>query len=131
MDAFGLGVTSYAPFDETVAQTRLALRSTGFGILSEMGGPPSIGEGRRHLFMSVWNQMVKGSNLGGEGLDVGDHLRCDMVVFEEEGAVLVACLDPTEGLEGWASAAAADAKRALEDVLRSVASGGLTAGQDT
>jgi uncharacterized protein (DUF302 family) len=122
-DEFGLGVETSLGFDQAVARTRLVLRSEGFGILSEMPVPPSIGDGagRRHLFMSVWEQMLSAGNLGGPGLDVGDHLPCNLVVFEQGEATVIAGLDPLEGLEGWEAPAAAAARAALERVLEQVA----------
>jgi hypothetical protein len=108
-----------------VSRTRLALRAEGFSILSEMPVPPSVGDGagRRHLFMGVWERLLSVENLGGPGLDVGDHLPCNLVVFEEGGATVVASLDPLKGLEGWDVPAAAEAARsALERVLGHVAS---------
>jgi len=115
-------------FEQAVSRTRLALRSEGFSILSEMPVPPTLGDGtgRRHLFMGVWERLIAVDNLGGPGLDVGDHLPCNLVVFEEGGTTMVAGLDPLEGLEGWeahhGSDAAAAARTALERVLEHVAS---------
>ena len=79
--------------------------------------------GRQHLFMGVWQRLINATNLGGPGLDVGDHLACNVAVFEEGGQTMVAVLDPTEGLEGWAAAGLAEeAKAALEVVLAGLAS---------
>lgn len=124
-DDYGLGVTVTAGFEQVVARTRVALRSKGFGILSEMRTPPAVGEfpGRSHLFMSVWEQMTSAGNLGGPGLDVTDHLPCNVVVFEDGDSTSVAVLDPAEGLEGWAEVSVAlEARKALEGVLEEVAS---------
>lgn len=52
--------------------------------------------------MAVWERLISTGNLGGPGLDVGDHLPCNVVVFEDSGSVVVSYLDPTEGMEGWA-----------------------------
>jgi hypothetical protein len=127
---YGIGVTTPLGFDQAVSRTRLALRSEGFSILSEMPVPPTLGDGigRRHLFMGVWERLIAVDNLGGPGLDVGDHLPCNLVVFEEaegEGGkgtrTIVAGLDPLEGLDGWEAPDAATAARgALERVLEHV-----------
>lgn len=122
----GLGVEAPGSFDEAVMHTRISLRARGFGILSEMPVPPGVGEGgRRHLFLAVWQSLLAVGNLGGQGLDVGDHLHLSVVVFEEEGRPVVAVLDPTEGIEGWeeTSQKAAGARLALTEVLEDVASG--------
>ncbi|MBW3588476.1 MAG: hypothetical protein KY429_03565 [Actinobacteria bacterium] len=125
-DEYGLGVEIDLPFDAAVRRTRVAIRAHGFGILSEMPGPPIVGEtvGRQHLFMGVWEGLTAAGNLGGPGLDVGDHLACNFVVFEDSGATFVAVLDPTEGMEGWADLqdTGRRAKEAVESVLEAVLS---------
>ena len=125
MDEYGLGVVTALGFEQAVSTTRLLLREQGFRILSEMPAPPALlgPAGRQHLFMGVWERLITTGNLGGPGLDVGDHLACNVAVFEEGGQTLFAVLDPTEGLEGWASAGLAhEAKAALEAVLEGLAS---------
>lgn len=122
-EEYGLGISTSMPFELAVVRTRLALRAKGFSILSEMQAPPSPGEfhGRSHLFMGVWERLTATGNLGGQGLDVGDHLACNVVVFEEDGTTSVAVLDPAEGLEGWGSSELAEAAHAaLEQVLQEI-----------
>lgn len=116
----GLGVRLKISFEEAVMRTRISLRAHGFSILSEMPGPVGIGEGvgRRHLFMAIWQQMTASSNLGGPGLDVGDHLPCNVAVFEEEGWTVVAGLDPAQGLDGWEQAA--DGERAQQALIKAM-----------
>jgi len=125
VDDYGLGVVTALGFDQAVATTRLLLKGQGFRILSEMAAPPALvgSAGRQHLFMGVWQRLINATNLGGPGLDVGDHLACNVAVFEDEGATMVAVLDPTEGLEGWVAVGLAqEAKTALETVLAGLAS---------
>lgn len=130
---FGLGVRTDLPFDQMVMRTRISIRAHGFSIISEMPAPAGIGDeqGRRHLFMAVWEKLITTANLGGPGLDVGDHLPCNVVVFQEGGHTVVAALDPTEGLEGWAEGireaeAARDAlQRALAQLLKMPSVSGL------
>jgi hypothetical protein len=120
----GLAVEVPAPYEEAVRRTRLALRANGFSILSEMPGPVGIGEGvgRRHLLMGLWESLIAAGNLGGQFLDVGDHLSISVVVFEEGEKVFVAALDPAEGLEGWSDEGlAATARAALESALNQAA----------
>jgi uncharacterized protein (DUF302 family) len=125
MDEYGLGVTTALGFDQAVSTTRLLLKAQGFRILSEMPAPAALAQqaGRQHLFMGVWQRIINTTNLGGPGLDVGDHLACNVAVFEDEDQTMVAVLDPTEGLEGWAATGLAEeAKAALEVVLSGLAS---------
>ncbi|HWD71601.1 MAG TPA: hypothetical protein VG779_03670 [Actinomycetota bacterium] len=125
MDEYGLGVITALGFDQAVSTTRLLLKAQGFRILSEMPAPAALAgsPGRQHLFMGVWQRLINATNLGGPGLDVGDHLACNVAVFDDGGQTMVAVLDPTEGLEGWAAAGLAEeAKAALEVVLAGLAS---------
>ena len=94
MDEYGLGVMTALTFDQAVSTTRLLLKAQGFRILSEMPAPPALTAslqppgtgGRQHLFMSVWQRTIQVTNLGGPGLDVGDHLPCNVAVFEAVSA---------------------------------------------
>lgn len=121
---YGLGVRTTLPFDQVVTRARISLRAHGFSILSEMPAPAGIGEesGRRHLFMTVWEKLLVAGNLGGPGLDVGDHLSCNVVVFQEGADTLVAALDPAEGLEGWVAHEAEQARDALSKALANLTS---------
>ena len=100
-EGFGLGVEPDCTYDVAIVRTRVELNAHGFGVLSEMPIPASLGgQGRQHVFMCVWNRVISETNLGGQGLDVGDHLPMNVAVFEEEGRAFVAALDPAEGIEG-------------------------------
>jgi len=120
----GIEIEVEADFDTAVRATRLALRSHGFSVLSEMAAPVELGSGtgRRHLFLTVWEQMVGSANLGGQGLDVGDHLQMNIVVYEEGGTTRVAGLDPVDAYGSWPEAAQTSgaALAALEKVLIAV-----------
>ncbi len=120
---YGLGIRVSAPFDEAVAMTRVALRAHGIRILSEMPAPQPAGGGRQHLFMGVWERLIAAVNLGGEGLDVGDHLALNIVVYEDEESTVIAGLDPTQGLEGWSAGdvTAESAKQALQAAFEEAA----------
>jgi hypothetical protein len=131
---FGLGVRTNLDFDVAVMRARMSLRVHGFSILSEMPAPVGIGEeaGRRHLFMAVWEKLITTGNLGGPGMDVGDHLSCNVVVFQEGDETVVAALDPTEDLEGWvegmreAEAAREALQRALTHLVKATGGPGLS-----
>jgi len=122
-EEFGLGIRTDLDFKQALVRARVALRAHGFSILSEMPVPPRVGDGagRRHLFMCVWEKLISTGNLGGPGLDVGDHVQCNVVIFEEGESTVVASLDPAVGLEGWAvgedrGSASTALRRALEQV---------------
>ena len=121
-EEYGLEVTLNLPFEEAVARTRLIMRTQGFSILSEMPGvrPPGSAE-ISHLFMAMWSRVIAAGNLGGKGLDVGDHLACNVVVYTEAGKTHVAVLDPGEGMAGWQeSALAEEASSALVGLLEEI-----------
>lgn len=116
-----MGARVEAEFSAVVSRTRISLRAHGFSILSEMPAPAGSGSeaGRRHLFMAVWEQLISTGNLGGPGLDLGDHLPCNVVVFEDGETVVVSFLDPTEGMEGWPEGAR-EAQAALKALQKTV-----------
>lgn len=116
-----MGARVEAEFSAVVSRTRISLRAHGFSILSEMPAPAASGSesGRRHLFMAVWEQLISTGNLGGPGLDLGDHLPCNVVVFEDGDTVAVSFLDPTEGMEGWPEGAR-EARAALKALQKTV-----------
>lgn len=125
-EEFGLGIRTDLDFKQALLRARVALRAHGFSILSEMPAPAGVGEetGRRHLFMCVWEKLISAGNLGGPGLDVGDHLQCNVVIFEQGDTTVIAGLDPSVGLEGWAEGTDAESasvalKKALEQVALS------------
>jgi hypothetical protein len=76
--------------------------------------------------MAVWEKLIVSSNLGGPGLDMGDHLSCNVVIFEEGGQTVAAALDPTEGMEGWTEGAreAEAAREALGKALSELSGAG-------
>lgn len=125
-EMYGLGVEPDCTYEVAVVRTRIALNSHGFGVLSEMPVPASLaGAGRQHVFMCVWNRVLSEDNLGGQGLDVGDHLPCNVAVFDEAGQTLVAVLDPTEATEGGdgPTELLEEARVALEKVLDAIVEG--------
>lgn len=119
---YGLGLRTSASFEQAVTVTRIALRAHGIRILSEMPSP-GAGTGRQHLFMGVWERLIAAANLGGEGLDIGDHLALNVVVYEDEESTVIAGLDPTQGLEGWSAGdvTAESARQALEAAFEEAA----------
>jgi uncharacterized protein (DUF302 family) len=99
MSDYGYSVTVPEGYDEAVVRARLALRTEGFSILSEMhvGGllGPQAGDDRQYLIMAVWNPVMSQTNIGGD-LKVATHLPCNFVVQEQGGAALVAASDPVD-----------------------------------
>lgn len=130
MTEYGYSVEVPEGYDEAVVRARMALKTHGFSILSEMhvGGMlgPEAGEGRQYLFMGVWNSAMSQRRLDQE-LQVAVHLPCNLVVQESGPAALVAALDPADSAEvpedggGAPGAVLEEARGALARVLQMVA----------
>lgn len=126
MAELGYQVEVPAPYDEAVIRARLAFRSEGFSVLSEMhvGGMlgPEAGDKKQYLIMGVWNAAVDNKNVG-EDMAVAVHLPCNLVVEDAGEASLVAALDPVDAIdaEGQIDPEVADSARAaLARVLERV-----------
>jgi uncharacterized protein (DUF302 family) len=102
MTDYGYSVEVAEGYEEAILRTRLALKSEGFSILTEMhvGGllGPEAGTDRQYLIMGAWSPATTQSELGA-GMQVAVHLPCNIVVQETGSTALVAALDPTEDLE--------------------------------
>jgi uncharacterized protein (DUF302 family) len=98
------GYTTEVPegYDEAVLRSRLAFKSEGFSILSEMhvGGMlgPEAGDERQYLIMGVWNASVSDKQIGSD-IKVAVHLPCNIVIQETGDSAVVAALDPVDALE--------------------------------
>ncbi|MGH2749993.1 MAG: DUF302 domain-containing protein [Actinomycetota bacterium] len=103
MTDYGYSVEVAEGYEEAILRTRLALKSEGFSILTEMhvGGllGPEAGSDRQYLIMGAWSPATSQSDMGA-GMQVAVHLPCNVMVQETGTIALVAALDPTEDLEG-------------------------------
>ncbi len=127
MDGQGYSVEIADGYDEAVIRTRLALKSEGFSILSEMNVagllPTGAGDARQYLFLGVWNGALVESRLDSE-LQMAVHLPCNFVVHEGVTGSMVAALDPSDTVdptEPTHQLAAEDARAAITKVLSRVA----------
>ncbi|MBA3291613.1 MAG: DUF302 domain-containing protein [Actinobacteria bacterium] len=102
MTDYGYSVQVAEGYEEAIVRTRLALKSEGFSILTEMhvGGllGPEAGTDRQYLFMGAWSPATTQAELGA-GMQVAVHLPCNVIVQETGSTAIVAALDPTEDLE--------------------------------
>ena len=124
MTDYGYSVEVAEGYEEAILRTRLALKSEGFSILTEMhvGGllGPEAGTDRQYLFMGAWSPATTQAELT-PGMQVAVHLPCNVVVQESGASALVAALDPTEDLESPNSVSpelADEARGALARVLQ-------------
>jgi uncharacterized protein (DUF302 family) len=124
MTDYGYSIEVAEGYEEAILRTRLALKSEGFSILTEMhvGGllGPEAGTDRQYLFMGAWSPATTQSELGA-GMQVAVHLPCNVVVQENDTSAVVAALDPTEDLEApnaLSPEMAEEARAALGRVLQ-------------
>ena len=120
MTDFGYSVDVAEGYDEAVVRTRIALRSEGFGVLTEMHVGESLGRPeneRQYLIMGVWNSAVSQRRIDSD-LQVAVHLPCNVVVQETPGGALVAVTDPNDVIDTTLPEAQAVASAALEAIER-------------
>lgn len=102
MSSYGYTTDVAEGYDEAVLRSRLAFKSEGFSILSEMhvGGMlgPEAGDERQYLIMGVWNAPVSDKQIGTD-IKVAVHLPCNIVIQETGESAVVAALDPVDALE--------------------------------
>ena len=99
---YGFSVQVPEGYDEAVIRTRLAMKSEGFSILTEMhvGGMlgPEQGPDRQYLIMGIYNAAVSTKRIDSD-LQIAVHLPCNFVVQEVPPAAVVAALDPSETVD--------------------------------
>lgn len=101
MDDYGFAIQVSDEYDEAVIRTRLALKTEGFSILTEMhvgGLLDSAATGRQYLIMGAWNAAVSLRDIG-KDLKAAVHLPCNVVVHENDEGAMVAAIDPLDGID--------------------------------
>lgn len=96
---YGFSKTVNAPFDEALERTREALKTEGFGVLSEIDIKEKLKEKlgvdfRRYVILGACNPPLAHKSLQ-EEIDIGLLLPCNVVVYdgEREGESVVAAVD--------------------------------------
>lgn len=125
MSDYGYSVEVPEGYDEAILRSRLALKSEGFSIITEMhvGGllGPEAGEERQYLIMGAWGTGSQRSL--DSDIEVAVHLPCNVVVQETGSSAVVAALDPADSVEidnPSSSEMAAAARDALGRVFNKV-----------
>ena len=95
---YTLGGTSAAGFDETVEHVRQELKERGFGVLCEIDVRETLRaklgvETEPYVILGACNPPLAHRALQAEP-DLGVLLPCNVVVYEREGEVRVAAIDP-------------------------------------
>ena len=102
--AYGFGKTVALSYDETVARTREALASEGFGVLTEINVRETLKkkldvEFRPYIILGACNPPLAHQALSNE-LDIGLLLPCNVVVYAgaDVGTSVVQIMDPEAAL---------------------------------
>ncbi len=118
MRSIGMHARFEGSFDEAVAKVTDALKTEGFGVLTEIDVQATLKKKldvdfRRYKILGACNPAFAHKALE-TSLDVGLLLPCNVVVYEEDGgATHVAAIDPLETI-------AARGEPALQGIARDV-----------
>ncbi len=122
---YGFGVNLGIPYEQAVEKVKAALKSQGFGVLTEIDVKKTMKEKldadfRKYVILGACNPPLAHRALSTE-LDVGLLLPCNVVVYEEGEGSAVRVMDPEAALGVVPVEAlkpvAAEAKRRLERVV--------------
>src|SRR5688572_7482388 len=101
---YGFGKTVSLNYEQAVAQTREALASEGFGVLTEINVRETLKKKldvdfRPYVILGACNPPLAHQALSNE-LDIGLLLPCNVVVYagDEEGQSRIAFMDPVAAL---------------------------------
>lgn len=105
MTTFGIRKPLRATYDEALARVPEALKSEGFGVLTEIDVQGTLKQKlgvdfRRYKILGACNPPLAHSALQAE-LEIGIMLPCNVVVYEgDDGAAVVLAMDPTKTMAG-------------------------------
>ncbi len=125
---YGLFVHTAKPYDDALAATKAALKSEGFGVLTEIDVRATMKEKlgadfRRYDIIGACNPPLAHKALETE-TDIGLLLPCNVVVYEDESGCIVAELDPEDMMAFAGNASmkpvADEARARLERALAAV-----------
>ena len=128
---YTFGTRVRADFDEAERRVREALEKEGFGVLTEIDVREAFREKlgrsfRAYKILGACNPPLAYEALSSE-LDLGALLPCNVVLYEEDGDVVVSAMDPEAVLslvsKPEVEAIAGEVSRRLERVLREVGLG--------
>ena len=103
MTTFGIRKTLRATYDEALAQVPEALKTEGFGVLTEIDVQSTLKQKlgvdfRRYKILGACNPPLAHEALQAE-LEIGLMLPCNVVVYEgDDGKAVVLAIDPTKTL---------------------------------
>lgn len=129
MSTFGIRRALHATYDEALVRVPEALKSEGFGVLTEIDVQSTLKQKigvdfRRYKILGACNPPLAHEALQAE-LEVGLMLPCNVVVYEgDDGKAIVMAIDPTKTMASAGSpklvALAEKVKEKLERVVASL-----------
>ncbi len=127
-NAYGFGHKLDIPYEQAVEAVKAALKSEGFGVLTEIDVRKTMkeklgAEFRPYVIVGACNPPLAHQALSSD-LDIGLLLPCNVVVYQEGAGSVVKAMDPeaalgvvpVEGLRPVAAQAKAKLERALAKV---------------
>jgi uncharacterized protein (DUF302 family) len=123
-DAYALTVKLDAPYEEAIEQATAALKSEGFGVLTEIDVKATLkkkidAEFRRYVILGACNPGLAHQALQAE-LNIGLMLPCNVIVYEADEGSVVSIVDPmamlSVGLNPALKTVADQARAKLENV---------------
>jgi uncharacterized protein (DUF302 family) len=116
------------PYGETIAKVKEALKSEGFGVLTEIDVQKTLKEKlnqdfRKYIILGACNPPLAHRVLQAEP-EVGVLLPCNVLVYEEEGKTVVSAMDPEAAMvlvkNEKVSEVAKQVRQKMERVLNSL-----------
>ncbi len=123
--AYGFGRKVDLPYEQAIEKVKAALKSEGFGVLTEIDVKKTMKEKlgvdfRPYVILGACNPPLAHRALSAD-LDIGLLLPCNVVVYQEDGGSMVEAMDPEAALGIVPVEAlkpvAAEAKQRLERAL--------------
>jgi uncharacterized protein (DUF302 family) len=125
MTIFGIRKPLRATYEEALARVPEALKSEGFGVLTEIDIQSTLKQKlgvdfRRYKILGACNPPLAHSALQAE-LEVGIMLPCNVVVYEgDDGKAIVVAMDPTKSMAGASNPKIAELAATVKEKLTRV-----------
>lgn len=122
MTDFGIRKTLRVTYDEALSSVPAALKSEGFGVLTEIDIQSTLKQKlgvdfRRYKILGACNPPFAHEALQAE-LEIGLMLPCNVVVYEgDDGHAVVLAVDPTKTMAGTGNPKLAELAEAVKERL--------------
>ena len=122
MASFTLRKQLDCTYDAALAQVPEALKSQGFGVLTEIDMQDTLHKRlgvafRRYRILGACNPPLAHKALTAE-IEIGVMLPCNVIIFEENGKAVVSAIDPTRTMAAVGVPALDEVAAAVRDKLQ-------------